>query len=326
VGGIGSQPGLDNVASVARGHPIALDPAGSERIKRESPAPKSFQAEGDSDAPATVVAASTSSGLNAEQARAVLITRLLSLMNGKTGVRLQVAEFLKELLNQNIVPALPAADDAAALGAVADACKGLGSIAATSQQLSAALEASGVSAPGISAAERAAISNGAAASAGVGSLVVVGAKQLLTVVTAVAALSCEAAGAQVSCAEQIFLLFVFARMLAAACGTSGMRLLQPAGSTILQVVACSYRMNVKTQSLPLSHGLSSETWRGMCLATFLAPSQCTHVLPCVPSCEHVFEADVVEALGYKGTIVANVHYVKLNHTCYCLLLYAGEGV
>jgi hypothetical protein len=204
VGGIGSQPGLDNVVSVARGHPIALDPAGSERIKRESPAPKAFQAEGDSDAP-TVAAASSSSSLNAEQARAVLITRLLSLMNGKTGVRLQVAEFLKELLNQNIVPALPAADDAAALGAVADACKGLGSVAATSQQLSAALEAANIAAPGISAAERAAISNGAAASAGVGALVIVGAKQLLTVVTAVAALSCDAAGAQVSYFEREFL-------------------------------------------------------------------------------------------------------------------------
>jgi hypothetical protein len=196
VGGIGSQPGLDNVVSVARGHPIALDPAGSERIKKESPPPKSFQAEGDSDGSAVAAAASTSS-LSAEQTRAVLITRLLSLMNGKTGVRLQVAEFLTELLNQNIVPAVPAADDAAALGAVADACKGLGSIVGSSQQLSAALEAAGVAAPGISAAERAAISSGAAASAGVGSLVIVGGKQLLTVVTAVAALSCEAAGAQV---------------------------------------------------------------------------------------------------------------------------------
>jgi hypothetical protein len=196
VGGIGSQPGLDNVVSVARGHPIALDPAGSERIKKESPAPKAFQAEADSDGPAVAAAASTAS-LSAEQARAVLITRLLSLMNGKTGVRLQVAEFLKELLNQNIVPAVPAADDAAALGAVAGACKGLGSVAGSSQQLSTALEAAGIHAPGISAAERAAISSGAAASAGVGSLVIVGGKQLLTVVTAVAALSCEAAGAQV---------------------------------------------------------------------------------------------------------------------------------
>jgi histidine ammonia-lyase len=127
-------------------------------------------------------------------------------MNGKTGVRLQVAEFLKELLNQNKVPALPAADDAAALDAVADACKGIGSVAAASQQLSAALEAADISAPGISAAERAAISNGAAASAGVGSLVIVGAKQLLTVVTAVAALSCEAAGAQVSYGEHVVAL------------------------------------------------------------------------------------------------------------------------
>jgi hypothetical protein len=253
VGGIGSQPGLDNVASVARGHPIALDPAGSERIKRESPAPKAFQAEGDSgDAPATEAAASSSFSLNAEQARAVVITRLLSLMNGKTGVRLQVAEFMKELLNQNIVPALPAADDAAALGAVADACKGLGSVAATSQTLSAALKAAGISAPGISAAERAAISNGAAASAGVGSLVVVGAKQLLTVVTAVAALSCEAAGAQVSYVERV--LFVTNNDSSRTHDCS-MRYTRDAAAITVGSTTLLLCMHVNNQRPHVSHGL-----------------------------------------------------------------------
>lgn len=194
VGGIGAQPGLDDVVRVALGHLIALDPAGSERIKKESPPPKSFEAEGETE----TIAAAGQPCLSAEQARAVLVTRLMSLMNGKSGVRLQVAEFLRDLLNKNIVPAIPAADDATALAAVADACKGLGSVAGASQQLSAAVEAAGIPVPGISAAERAAISSGAAAAAGVSSLVIVGAKQLLTVVTAVAALSCEAAGAQVS--------------------------------------------------------------------------------------------------------------------------------
>jgi len=53
-----------------------------------------------------------------------------------------------------------------------------------------------ISVPSISAAERAAVIGGAAASAGVGSLVIVAGRQLLAGATAVAALSCEAAGAQ----------------------------------------------------------------------------------------------------------------------------------
>lgn len=200
VGGIGQQPGLDDVVKVALGLHISLDTAGSERIKKDSPPPKSFEAE-PTGQPTT--AADGVQYLTHEQARAVLITRLLSLMNGKSGVRLQVAEYMKELLNHSITPVIPAADDAAALSAVADACKGQGSYvngeSDSQEALSAAVEAAGIQAPSVSAAERVAISSGASASAGVGSLVIVGAKKLLTVVTAIAALSCEAAGAQVRC-------------------------------------------------------------------------------------------------------------------------------
>jgi hypothetical protein len=195
VGGIGQQPGLDDVVKVALGNQITLDSAGAERIKRESPPPKSFEAEPDSQ-----VCASSQPCLNREQCRAVLITRLLSLVSGKSGIRLQLVEYLTDLLNKDIIPALPASDDIAALSAVADACKGLGKClsAAQPQDLSDHLPAARVPVPGISAAERAAVTAGAAASAGVGSLVIVGARQLLASVTAVAALSCEAAGAQVS--------------------------------------------------------------------------------------------------------------------------------
>lgn len=211
VGGIGATPSLDDVVSVARGHLIALDTAGSERIKKESPAPKSFQPEPASEQAEQADSSNSSQGpgpacLTHKQARAVLITRLLTLMNGKSGIRLQLADFLKELLNKDILPVLPAADDASALTAIADACKGEGSTVAASnsataaaaqQTLAAAAEAAGISTPGISAAERAVLASGASAAAGVGSLVIVSARQLLTAVTAVSALSCEAAGAQV---------------------------------------------------------------------------------------------------------------------------------
>lgn len=114
MGGIGATPSLDDVVSVARGHQIALDTAGSERIKKESPPPKSFDPEpaAAADASQQSAAAVTESNgaaaagpswpahLSHKQARAVLFTRLLSLMNGKSGVRLQLADFLKELLNR----------------------------------------------------------------------------------------------------------------------------------------------------------------------------------------------------------------------------------
>lgn len=211
VGGIGATPSLDDVVSIARGHLIVLDSAGSERIKKESPAPKSFQAEPASEQSTAAATDTSSQGpwptcLTHKQARAVLITRLMTLMNGKSGVRLQLADFLKELLNKDLLPALPATHDRSVLTAVANACKGEGSTAASSngtaaaaaqQAFAAAAEAAGVSCPGISAAERAVVASGASAAAGIGCLMIVSARQLLTAVTAVTALSCEAAGAQV---------------------------------------------------------------------------------------------------------------------------------
>jgi len=65
------------------------------------PLRKSFEAEPDSPA-----GASSQPCLNREQCRAVLITRLLSLMSGKSGIRLQLVEYLKDLLNKDIIPAL----------------------------------------------------------------------------------------------------------------------------------------------------------------------------------------------------------------------------
>ena len=196
VGGIGAQPSLDDVTRVASGFPIALDTAGADRIKRESPPPKAFAAEGDEAGAAA--AADAGDQLPAEQARAVIIARLLSIMNGKSGVRLQVAEFLTQLLNLGIVPCLPAsaACDAPVLAAVADACKGLGA-STSGQALAAAAAAAGATPPGISAAERVVLQSGAAATAGVGALAVQGGRQALQAAAVVAALSCEAFGAQV---------------------------------------------------------------------------------------------------------------------------------
>lgn len=119
----------------------------------------------------------------------------------------QVCEYLAALLNAGVTPVLPAsAHDSSALRQLADACHsaGLASTpsAAAPAPLADSLAAAGVTAaaPGLSAVERAVVESGAAASAGVAALTVQGARRLVTAATAVAALSVDAVGAQVSVA------------------------------------------------------------------------------------------------------------------------------
>lgn len=202
IGGIGAQPSLDDVVKIAHGGlAVALDAAGAERVKKESPPPKSFQPE--AFAPSVATPDPSQPLLSQEQARAVLATRLLTVMNGRSGTRVQVAEYLVALLNKNLLPALPAAaSDAQVLSALADACHGSGmttttAAEATSQPLPEALSGCGLSAPGLSSTERQVLVAGCSASAGVGALAVTGGKRLLSLATATAALSCEALGVQV---------------------------------------------------------------------------------------------------------------------------------
>lgn len=187
VGGFGAAPGLEDVVRVAAGLQVqvALDTAGAERIKKESPSPKSFEQEG--DLPLTAV---NGEPLAPSHARAVLFTRLLSIMNGKSGVRLQVAEFLKQLLNGGGALPLRAGTEREILHALADACKGAG------DGVGPALAAAGVDAPpSLSAAERAVLTSGAPAAGGIGALAVTYGRGALAAASAVAALSCEAYGA-----------------------------------------------------------------------------------------------------------------------------------
>lgn len=124
------------------------------------------------------------------QARAVLFMRLLSIMNGKSGVRLQVAEFLKQVLNGGGAVPLPVAPEQEIMAALADACKGVGPLG-----LAEALQAAGAEPPFLSAAERTILQSGGNASAGIGALAVMWGRSLVGAATAVAALSCEAFGA-----------------------------------------------------------------------------------------------------------------------------------
>ena len=170
LGGIGAQTTLDDVVRVAQGQVVALDPAGADRVKKLSPPPKQFQAEPWNDADAAAVEGKS---LDAAQIRAIITAKLLVLINGRSGVRVQVCEYLTQLLNHNLVPAMRAADvDATVLRQLADACQGAGSTAIGGTTLAAGLEAAAVAAPGLSTVERAIMESGASASAGISAMTV----------------------------------------------------------------------------------------------------------------------------------------------------------
>ncbi|GLI60938.1 hypothetical protein VaNZ11_003175, partial [Volvox africanus] len=190
-------PSLDDVVKIAQGGLIvALDATGAERVKKASPPPKSFQPE-IFDASATSATDSPAQLLDVAQTRAVIATRLLTLMNGTSGTRVQVAEFLVSLLNKDILPALPAATtDEEVLSRLCDACHGAGMTALVGRSLADELAAGDLTPPGISATERVVLSTGSSAAAGVAALAVQGGKKLLSLATATAALSCEALGVQ----------------------------------------------------------------------------------------------------------------------------------
>uniref|UniRef100_A0A7S3QSI3 Histidine--tRNA ligase, cytoplasmic n=1 Tax=Dunaliella tertiolecta TaxID=3047 RepID=A0A7S3QSI3_DUNTE len=207
VGGIGAQPTLDDVVCVATARmPVALDPAGAERVKRASPPPKSFQLE---DATALQAISEQQQAASSKDVplmspthtRAVLVTKLLQLMNGRSGVRLQVAEFIAALLNADILPQFAWAEtdgqqqegskNAGPLVQLGHACYGQ-----PEQPLASSLAAAGIVPPNLSPSERLVLQGGAAASAGVACLLVQGGKKLLGMTQAGAALSMEAIGMQ----------------------------------------------------------------------------------------------------------------------------------
>ncbi|KAL4421027.1 hypothetical protein ABPG77_007502 [Micractinium sp. CCAP 211/92] len=195
-GGAGATLSLDQVLAVVHGAQVVLDSAASQRVKKDSPAPKSFQPE---QPPAE--AQPCSSALDRSQCRAALFFKLLALINGKSGVRLAVVEALAALLNAGASPVLPAADtDAVPLASLAAFLQGVGAAAGPdgAQQTAAdALAAAGVEAPGLSAAERGLVQDGQSVSAGTASICVQAGKLLLAVANAAAALSAEALQADI---------------------------------------------------------------------------------------------------------------------------------
>ena len=196
-------PTLDDAIArvVIGGAQVVLDQTAADRIKKESPSPKSFESEpyperGDSDEHDACAC------LDEAQTRAAIFFKLSSLVNGKSTCRLAVLEFLTSLLNARISPRLSATDnDASALSQLADAIHGRGKALSTLEtggtDLSEVLKRSSIPAPGLSIAERSVLLDGQAASAGTGALCVEASKTLLSMATCVAALSGETMKANV---------------------------------------------------------------------------------------------------------------------------------
>jgi histidine ammonia-lyase len=204
-GGAGATLSLEQVLAVVHGAEVVMDSSASLRCKKESPAPKAFQAE---DPPAA--SPSPTCSLDRAQTRAALFYKLLSLINGRSGVRLPVVEALAALLNAGVTPALPAADsDGEPLAALASFLQGVGSAApagpgGVQQSAAEALAAAGIEVPGLSAAERALVQDAQSASAGTAAICVQAGKLLLAAANAVAALSAEALQADVSVESSAF--------------------------------------------------------------------------------------------------------------------------
>lgn len=206
VGGAGATVTLDDVVKVVLGAQVALDHAASDRVKKDSPPPKSFQPEEPpSEAPAVLTC------LDAKQTRAALLFKLLSLINGRSKVRLAVVESLAAILNAGIVPCLPAAPaDHQALVSLAAAMHGLGNTCCQAT-IAESYDAACIQPPGLSTAERAALEDGQSASGGVGAVCVQDSKLLLAAANAVAALSAEALQAEVSSCPANTLCWVLRR-------------------------------------------------------------------------------------------------------------------
>jgi len=296
-GGIGTQPGLDDVARLASAPapPVQLDPAAAERMKKASPPPKSFQPE----QPADVEQQAEPQQAATDQrpfVRAVLATKLLQLLAGqRSGVRLQVAEYLAALLNADVLPQLAwGSEDRAVLAQVADCCHGRGACCSSGAPLEASLVAAGIEAPRLSSSERLVLEGGAAASAGMGALVVQAGKRLMAMAHAGAALSMEAVGMQVRARGVLACRRAFP--WGAVSATSGHPLKGGAGSGCANpcVHACEHLGTLADPCAP------SPSPSPVCPH---APSSASppHAQPFMrPSQVKMLDADVMEAQGYKA--------------------------
>eukprot|EP00889_Picochlorum_renovo_P000499 jgi/Picre1/27529/NNA_000496.t1 len=81
-----------------------VDPSAAQRVKKESPPPKQFQAEKTPDHNAL---GDSTSFIPKDCIRAALFLKLQSLVNGKSKCRLAVAQQICDMLNGDVIPGIP---------------------------------------------------------------------------------------------------------------------------------------------------------------------------------------------------------------------------
>lgn len=178
---------LQTILDVAKGQSVALDVATADRLKKESPAPKDFKPEAESQPTQTSGVA-----LNSLEARAAVFCRLISLAIGSTKLRPAVVQSLVDMLNSNEQLHLDyGSSDVATLSQIADATAKL-------------------SAPGLSTDERSVLQSGQAVTLGVAAIATKTALNSMLAATAVASLTAEALQAQVCTTGKALPVLLFA--------------------------------------------------------------------------------------------------------------------
>ena len=197
IGAAGSTLSDRDIARLARGGDVVLDAAASERLKKDSPPKGSTSAASSADVAAA--ANDVAAWLTVPQTRAVLLARLLPLVNGSSKTRLGVIELIARLLRseRHLEELLPAAADAAAMQWLAAmlpqrATAAAGAISALSTAEQAVLDSGGLTAD-----ECRALAIGQPAAVGLAAVAIANMQQLLTATSAVMALSAEALQADV---------------------------------------------------------------------------------------------------------------------------------
>lgn len=193
------QPTLGDLIQVVCGSvTVDVDPSAAQRVKKESPPPKQFQAE---DTPDHNALDNSTSFIPKDCIRAAFFLKLQSLVNGKSKCRLAVAQHICDMLNRDVIPRVPECHtDREVFARLADSFHGVG-VDCSGVDIAVAMEKNGITPPSLSSDERLILQDGEYCSSGVSSICTEGGKLILSLTTYIAAMSAEVLKAEVKCFE-----------------------------------------------------------------------------------------------------------------------------
>ena len=198
IGAAGSTLSDRDIARLAHGGDVVLDTAASERLKKDSPPKGDILVSSSVGIAAVENGDAASAWLTAPQTRAVLLARLLPLVNGSSKTRLGVIELVARLLrpDAHLDRLLPIAVEPFAMQRLAAVLPQHVASTAGAIALSTA-EQVVVDSGNLTLEEGRALATGQPVAAGLAAVAIAGMRQLLTAASAVTALSAEALQADV---------------------------------------------------------------------------------------------------------------------------------